>query len=112
MKRNQIIAGLVVLFAMQGLWGQEFGGGQTAETAVVEEGTGVQVVVEAQEAVPPPAQTAEQQINDLLNSREDWVRGYDEEKNRIIVVQKIDFDIKNPDVSTDFINLRTEKMSE
>lgn len=112
MKRNQIIAGLVALFAMQGLWGQEFGGGQTAETAVVEEGTGVQVVVEAQEAVPPPAQTAEQQINDLLNSREDWVRGYDEEKNRIIVVQKIDFDIKNPDVSTDFINLRTEKMSE
>lgn len=112
MKRLSMIAGLVALFAVQGLWGQEFGGGQAAEVAVVEQGAGVQVVVEAQETVPLPASTAEQQINDLLNSREDWVRGYDEEKNRIIVVQKIDFDIKNPEVSTDFINLRTEKMSE
>lgn len=111
MKRLSMIAGLFALFVAQGLWGQEFGGVQSTEAAV-KQGAGVEVVVTAQETVPPPAPTAEQQINDLLNSREDWVRGYDEEKNRIIVVQKIDFDIKNPEVSTEFINLRTEKMSE
>lgn len=112
MKRHYIIAGLVALSACMGLCGQEFGDGKAAETPAVELGAGVQVVVEAQETVAPPAPTAEQQINDLLNSREDWVRGYDEKKNRIIVVQKVDFDIKNPEVSSDFINLRTEKMSE
>ena len=112
MMRQSMIAALFALFAVMGLRGQEFGDAQQVAQDAVEQGSGVQVVVAAQEVVPPPAPTAEQQINDLLNSREDWVRGYDEEKNRIIVVQKIDFDIKNPEVSSDFINLRTEKMSE
>jgi len=111
--RNQIGVIIIALAAIHSIWGKEFGSDRkTAPTTTAESRVENQVVVEAQETVSPPAQTAEQQINELLNSRKDWIRGYDAKKNRIIVVQKIDFDIRNPEVSSDFINLRTEKMAE
>lgn len=79
-----------------------------------ETGTGPAVAemqqVQAEEV--PPAQTAKEMIEDYFNSKEGWSKGYDEEADRIIVSDFIEFDIKNPKVSTDFIDLRKEKMSE
>ena len=59
-----------------------------------------------------PAQTAKEAIEDYFNSKDGWNKGYDEEADRIIVSDFIEFDIKNPKVSADFIDLRKEKMSE
>ena len=59
-----------------------------------------------------PAPTASQAIQDYFNSKDDWKNGYDEENDRIIVFDEIEFDIKNPEVSTDFVELRKEKISE
>ncbi len=59
-----------------------------------------------------PAQTAKEAIEDYFNSKDNWNKGYDEDADRIIVSDFIEFDIKNPKVSTDFIDLRKEKMSE
>lgn len=77
-------------------------------------GTGAAVAemqqVQEEETVPAP--TAMAQIQDYFNGKEDWQSGYDEEKDRIIVIDAVEFDVKNPKVSSDFINLRKEKMSE
>jgi len=59
-----------------------------------------------------PAQTAKEAIEDYFNSKDGWNKGYDEGADRIIVSDFIEFDIKNPKVSADFIDLRKEKMSE
>ncbi len=59
-----------------------------------------------------PAQTAKEAIEDYFNSKDGWNKGYDEEADRIIVSDFIEFGIKNPKVSADFIDLRKEKMSE
>lgn len=79
-----------------------------------ETGTGPAVAemqqVQAEEVAP--AQTAEQAIEEYFNSKEGWSKGYDEEADRIIVTDVIEFNIKNPKVSADFIDLRKEKMSE
>lgn len=77
-------------------------------------GTGAAVaeMQQTQEEEPAPAPTARKQIEDYFNSKEDWQSGYDEEKDRIIVIDDVVFDVKNPKVSADFINLRREKMSE
>lgn len=77
-------------------------------------GTGAAVaeMQQTQEEEPAPAPTAKEQIEDYFNSKEDWQSGYDEEKDRIIVIDNVEFDVKNPKVSADFIDLRREKMSE
>ena len=79
-----------------------------------EAGTGA-AVAEMQQVLAEeiaPAQTAKEAIEDYFNSKENWNKGYDEEADRIIVSDFIEFDIKNPKVSADFIDLRKEKMSE
>jgi len=75
-------------------------------------GAGVAQVEQAQEEDVAPAPTAIQCIEDYFNSKDDWNKGYDEENDRIIVTDFIEFDVKNPKVSTDFVDLRKEKMSE
>jgi len=103
---------------------QEFGGAAapaegTPAAAAVQElppetGTGPAVAemqqVQAEEVAP--AQTAKEAIEEYFNSKENWSKGYDEEADRIIVSDFIEFDVKNPKVSADFIDLRKEKMSE
>jgi len=79
-----------------------------------EAGTGA-AVAEMQQVLAEeiaPAQTAKEAIEDYFNSKDGWSKGYDEEADRIIVSDFIEFDIKNPKVSADFIDLRKEKMSE
>lgn len=103
---------------------QEFGGAAapaegTPAAAAVQElppetGTGPAVAemqqVQAEEVAP--AQTANEAIEEYFNSKENWSKGYDEEADRIIVSDFIEFDVKNPKVSADFIDRRKEKMSE
>lgn len=103
---------------------QEFGGAAapaegTPAAAAVQElppetGTGPAVAemqqVQAEEVAP--AQTASEAIEEYFNSKENWNKGYDEEADRIIVSDFIEFDVKNPKVSADFIDRRKEKMSE
>ena len=103
---------------------QEFGSANapaegTPAAAAVQElppetGTGPAVAemqqVQAEEIAP--AQTAKEAIEEYFNSKENWTKGYDEEADRIIVSDFIEFDIKNPKVSADFIDLRKEKMTE
>lgn len=79
-----------------------------------EAGTGA-AVAEMQQVLAEeiaPAQTAKEAIEDYFNSKDGWNKGYDEEADRIIVSDFIEFDIKNPKVSDEFIDLRKEKMSE
>ena len=89
-----------------------------AEAAVKElppeVGTGA-AVAEMQQVLAEeiaPATTAKQAIEDYFNHKDGWTKGYDEDADRIIVSDFIEFDIKNPRVSADFIDLRKEKISE
>ena len=110
---------------------QEFGGGEAAPadpvvasaTAEAEkalppptgEGAGVEQVQQAMEAEVAAAQTAEEAINAFFaeqREKKGWIKGYDEENDRIIVSAKIGFQIKNPKVSRDFVNIRREKLSQ
>lgn len=74
-------------------------------------GFGVDQILRSQADDLAPAPTAEKAIDDYLATK-DWGTGYDEEKDRIVVKAILDFDIKNPKVSTDFIKLRKAKMDE
>lgn len=91
---------------------QEFGSEAPATAAPVGQGTGAQAVVEAQESDPEPAPTAKQMVEEWLDGKEGLTMGYDEGANRIIVVESIDFDVKDPRVSAKFVEERTERMSE
>ncbi|MCQ2403434.1 MAG: hypothetical protein MJ202_06880 [Lentisphaeria bacterium] len=79
-----------------------------------ETGTGpaIEEIVQVQEEEVEPAKTAMEAIDEYFNSKDDWKKGYDEENDRIIVSDSIEFDIKNPRVSSDFVVLRAEKMAE
>lgn len=121
---NRLMITTVAAFAAVAVNAQEFGGaaapadGTPAAAAVEalppETGTGPAVAemqqVQAEEVAP--AQTAKEAIEEYFNSKENWSKGYDEEADRIIVSDFIEFDVKNPKVSADFIDLRKEKMSE
>ena len=76
------------------------------------QGAGVEQMQQALAEEIAPAQTAKEAIQDYFNSKDEWRNGYDEENDRIIVFDDIEFNIKNPKVSTDFIDLRKEKLSE
>lgn len=105
---------------------QEFGSGAVADSAIASataeaqkalppptgEGAGVEQVQQALTEEIAPAQTAIEAIEEYFNSKDNWNKGYDEENDRIIVSDFIEFQIKNPKVSTDFVNLRKEKISE
>ncbi len=96
-----------------GLNAQEFGSEATAEEAApVGSGEAVQEVQKVMEEEPAPAPTAKEMIEDYFNSKENWTKGYNEETDQIIVTSTIEFDVKNPKVSADFLDLRKEKMSE
>ena len=75
------------------------------------QGAGVEQMQQALAEEIAPAPTAEKAIDDYLETK-DWGTGYDEEKDRIVVKVFLDFDIKNPKVSTDFLKLRKAKMDE
>lgn len=95
---------------------QEFGSATAeAEKALpppTGEGAGVEQVQQVMNEEVEPAQTAIEAIEEYFNSKDNWNKGYDEENDRIIVSDFIEFQIKNPKVSTDFVNLRKEKLSE
>ena len=95
---------------------QEFGSATAeAEKALpppTGEGAGVEQVQQVMNEDVEPAQTAIEAIEEYFNSKDNWNKGYDEENDRIIVSDFIEFQIKNPKVSTDFVNLRKEKLSE
>jgi len=80
--------------------------------AEIGQGAGVDVVIQAQEENLEPAPTAIQSIEDYFNSKDSWIKGYDEENDRIIVSDFIEFDVKNPKVDADFIDIRKDKISE
>lgn len=121
---NNLMITTVAAVAAVAVNAQEFGGAAapaegTPAAAAVQElppetGTGPAVAemqqVQAEEVAP--AQTAKEAIEDYFNSKDGWNKGYDEEADRIIVSDFIEFDVKNPKVSSDFIDLRKEKMSE
>jgi hypothetical protein len=120
---NKLMITTVAAVAAVAVNAQELGSEATAEgtpaAAAVQElppeaGTGA-AVAEMQQVLAEeiaPAQTAKEAIEDYFNSKDGWNKGYDEEADRIIVSDFIEFDIKNPKVSADFIDLRKEKMSE
>ena len=120
---NKLMITTVAAVAAVAVNAQELGSeapaeGTPAEAAVQElppeAGTGA-AVAEMQQVLAEeiaPAQTAKEAIEDYFNSKDGWNKGYDEEADRIIVSDFIEFDIKNPKVSADFIDLRKEKMSE
>lgn len=121
---NKLMITTIAAVAAVTVNAQEFGGAAapaegTPAAAAVQElppetGTGPAVAemqqVQAEEVAP--AQTAKEAIEEYFNSKENWSKGYDEEADRIIVSDFIEFDVKNPKVSADFINRRKEKMSE
>ena len=120
---NKLMITTVAAVAAVAVNAQELGSEEPAEgtpaAAAVQElppeaGTGA-AVSEMQQVLAEeiaPAQTAKEAIEDYFNSKDGWNKGYDEEADRIIVSDFIEFDIKNPKVSADFIDLRKEKMSE
>ncbi len=119
---NKLMITTVAAVATVAVNAQELGSEAPAEgtpAAAVQElppeaGTGA-AVAEMQQVLAEeiaPAQTAKEAIEDYFNSKDGWNKGYDEEADRIIVSDFIEFDIKNPKVSADFIDLRKEKMSE
>lgn len=114
---NKIMFSAVAALAVIAANAQEFGNTAAEEAmkampAETGTGAGVEQMQQALAEEIAPAVTAVQAIEDYFNSKENWVKGYDEENDRIIVSDSIEFDIKNPEVSTDFIDLRKEKMSE
>ena len=114
---NKLMFSAVAALAVIAANAQEFGNAAAEEAmkAMPTEtgtGAGVEQMQQALAEEIAPAVTAVQAIEDYFNSKENWVKGYDEENDRIIVSDSIEFDIKNPEVSTDFIDLRKEKMSE
>lgn len=76
------------------------------------EGAGVAQVQQAMDEDVGSATTASAAIDEYFNSKDNWNKGYDEANDRIIVSEFIQFQIKNPRVSTDFIDLRKEKLYE
>ena len=110
---NRLMITTMAAFAAVAAGAQEFGG-EAVQELPPETGTGPAVAeiqqVQAEEVAPAP--TAKEAIEEYFNSKEDWSKGYDEEADRIIVTDFVEFDIKNPKVSSDFIDLRKEKMAE
>ena len=84
-----------------------------APVAEVVDGSGAQALKQAVEtedggAITDPAMFLEKMMLD-----KGWNKGYDEEKNRIIVMQTVKFDIDDPNnITNDFIKLRSFKMNE
>lgn len=122
---NKLMITTMAAFVSVAVNAQEFGGGAAAPAegtpaaAAVKElppqtGTGPAVAemnqVQAEEVPRQP--TAKEMIEEYFNSKEGWNKGYDEEADRIIVTDSIEFDIKNPKVSSSFIDERKERMTE
>lgn len=78
----------------------------------VGQGPGVEAILQAQDSEPEPGPKADEMLKEWLGTKEGFTTGYDEEHNRIIVIEYVEFPVKNPKVSSAFIELRTEKMSE
>ena len=92
--------------------GQE-GGTETAPVAEVVDGGGAQILRQAQEAEEGEQNAAPVMFLENYLAEKGWNKGYDEEKNRIIVVGKVDFDVDDPEhITKDFIHLRSVKMNE
>ena len=108
---------------------QEFGeGSSAAETATPPISPETVAVPQTFEQKPDGAMAADQQMTEeapaeapksatelitmYIEDKGYQVGTYDEEKDRIVVQETIKFDIANPEVSSDYLNLRTEKMSE
>ena len=75
-------------------------------------GTAAQEIVVAQELPQPPAQTALKKINAFLAQNPSLKRNYDEKNGRIIVVSEVRFNVKDPEVSDEFVRVRRVKMHE
>lgn len=75
-------------------------------------GSAVAEMTQAQAEEVPRQPTAKEMIEDYFNSKEGWNKGYDEEADRIIVTDYIEFDVKNPKVESGFIDERKERMTE
>ena len=58
------------------------------------QGAGVEQMQQVLAEEIAPAQTAKEAIQDYFNSKDDWKNGYDEENDRIIVFDDIEFNIK------------------
>ena len=117
MKKASVIA--MTLLTASVVFAQDFGA--AADVAAAElgpevgQGASVEAVnTAAEEAVGEGELSASQRIQDYFYSKEEegWVSGYDEVNDRIIQMGTIKFSIKNPEVSTDFLDIRVEKIAE
>lgn len=121
---NKLMITTIAAVAAVAVNAQEFGSEaaeqaeNAATAAAVQElppetgtGAGVEQMQQALAEEIAPAPTAEKAIDDYLATK-DWGTGYDEAKDRIVVKTYLDFDIKNPKVSSDFLKLRKAKMDE
>ena len=115
MKKASVIA--MTLLAASVIFAQDFGA--AADAAIAElgpevgQGASVEAVnTAAEEAVGEGELSARERIDEYFDSKEDWIQGYDEDNDRILIKEFIEFDIRNPEVSTDFLDLRVEKISE
>lgn len=122
---NKLMITTMAAVAAVAVNAQEFGGeaaasaeGTPAAEAVQElppeTGTGPAVaeMQKVQDEEVAPTMSAKEAIEEYFNSKDGWNKGYDEEADRIIVSDFIEFNIKNPKVSADFIDERKERMSE
>lgn len=94
---------------------QEFGAGrQSAAKEPVLNGGGVEAIGVAQEQVVLPTDelTAEQQLEAWIQRTEGIRTGYDEKKERVVVIHSREFDVEDPTVSNDFLRKRAAMMDE
>lgn len=75
------------------------------------QGEAVAEVVNAQEENVEPAPTALDSINEYLSSK-GLVEGYDSKKKRSLTVATIRFEVPNPKVDAEFVNLRRGKIGQ
>lgn len=62
-----------------------------------------------QQAMEEPPASAIEALNQLMSTK---YADADSASDRVVVMQKIMFDVPDPDVSTDFLNIRASKMAE
>ena len=128
-KTIRLALAALVAVGVNGANAQEFGEGvkespsdlvpvvETAaeEAGIFEEKSDGAIVADQkalEEEVPDVPKSASEQISMYAEEKGYMLGTYDEAKDRIVVQEKISFDIDNPEVSSDYLDLRKEKMSE
>lgn len=121
MKKLMITVAAVAATSVAAVHAQDFGSG--AEPVAVQalpppvgEGAAIEQFQQALAEEIAPATTASKAIDEYLDKQMEkengWKIGYDEDRDSVVEKVFLEFDVKNPKVSTDFVKLRKEKMDE